>query len=83
MLTYRGWNYWWCFAFNPALGDVNTATLSNSKYGDKHRFIGVAQKNGVMVDKMVNCFYFEYTKVVVLITFMVEISTMMDHLQMT
>jgi hypothetical protein len=32
------------FAFNPALGDVNTATLSNSKYGDKHRFIGVASK---------------------------------------
>jgi hypothetical protein len=30
--------------FNPALGDVNTATLSNSKYGDKHRFIGVASK---------------------------------------
>ncbi len=32
------------FAFNPAKGNVNDATLSNSKYGDKHRFIGVASK---------------------------------------
>jgi hypothetical protein len=32
------------FAFNPALGNVNDATLSNSKYGDTHRFIGVASK---------------------------------------
>jgi hypothetical protein len=32
------------FAFNPALGNVNDATLSNSKYGDKNRFIGVASK---------------------------------------
>ncbi|MCG9793572.1 TonB-dependent receptor [Flavobacterium algicola] len=32
------------FAFNPALGNVNDAVLSNSKYGDKHRFIGVASK---------------------------------------
>jgi hypothetical protein len=32
------------FAFNPALGNVNNAVLSNSKYGDKHRFIGVATK---------------------------------------
>lgn len=32
------------FAFNPALGNVNNATLSNSKYGDTHRFIGVASK---------------------------------------
>ena len=32
------------FAFNPAVGNVNNATLSNSKYGDKNRFIGVASK---------------------------------------
>tara|TARA_R110001583_G_scaffold135989_1_gene287799 strand:+ start:2416 stop:5538 length:3123 start_codon:yes stop_codon:yes gene_type:complete len=32
------------FAFNPALGNVNDATLSYSKYGDTHRFIGVASK---------------------------------------
>jgi hypothetical protein len=31
------------FAFNP-LGNVNDAKLSNSKYGDTHRFIGVASK---------------------------------------
>jgi hypothetical protein len=27
-----------------ALGNVNDAKLSNSKYGDTHRFIGVASK---------------------------------------
>jgi hypothetical protein len=32
------------FAFNPALGNVNDAVLSNSKYGDTYRFIGVASK---------------------------------------
>ena len=32
------------FAFNPALGNVNNAVLSDSKYGDTHRFIGVASK---------------------------------------
>lgn len=32
------------FAFNPALGNVNNDVLSNSKYGDNHRFIGVASK---------------------------------------
>jgi len=32
------------FAFNPALGNVNDATLGYSKYGDTHRFIGVASK---------------------------------------
>ena len=32
------------FRFNPALGNVNDAVLSNSKYGDTHRFIGVASK---------------------------------------
>ncbi len=32
------------FAFNPALGNVNNAVLSHSKYGNTHRFIGVASK---------------------------------------
>jgi hypothetical protein len=32
------------FAFNPSLGNVNNAALSNSKYGDQHRIIGVASK---------------------------------------
>jgi len=32
------------FAFNPALGNVNNAVLSNSKYGDTNRFIGVGSK---------------------------------------
>jgi hypothetical protein len=32
------------FAFNPAVGNVNNAVLSNSKYGDTHRFIGVGSK---------------------------------------
>lgn len=32
------------FRFNPALGNVNDAVLSDSKYGDTHRFIGVASK---------------------------------------
>lgn len=32
------------FAFNPNLGNVNDATLAYSKYGDTHRFIGVASK---------------------------------------
>ncbi|MFL0120306.1 carboxypeptidase regulatory-like domain-containing protein [Tenacibaculum maritimum] len=32
------------FAFNPALGNVNNDVLANSKYGDKHRIIGVASK---------------------------------------
>ena len=33
------------FDFNPTLSDANSATLANSKYGDKHRFIGVAAKS--------------------------------------
>lgn len=33
------------FAFNPAVGNVNNAVLANSKYGDTHRFIGVASKS--------------------------------------
>jgi outer membrane receptor protein involved in Fe transport len=32
------------FAFNPALGNVNNAVLSNSKYGDNNRFVGVGSK---------------------------------------
>ena len=32
------------FNFNPALNNVNDDVLSYSKYGDKHRFIGVASK---------------------------------------
>ncbi|MBC5839246.1 TonB-dependent receptor [Flavobacterium muglaense] len=32
------------FNFNPAKGNVNDATLSNSKYGDRNRFIGVGSK---------------------------------------
>ena len=32
------------FAFNPALGNVNNDVLANSRYGDKHRIIGVASK---------------------------------------
>ncbi|XLE34735.1 TonB-dependent receptor [Tamlana fucoidanivorans] len=32
------------FAFNPALGNVNDDVLAYSKYGDTHRFIGVASK---------------------------------------
>ncbi len=32
------------FAFNAALGNVNDAVLSYSKYGDTHRFIGVMSK---------------------------------------
>ena len=32
------------FGFNPALGNVNDAVLANSKYGDKHRVIGVVSK---------------------------------------
>jgi hypothetical protein len=32
------------FAGNPVVGNVNDATLGYSKYGDTHRFIGVASK---------------------------------------
>jgi hypothetical protein len=32
------------FAFNPVVGDANAEALSYSKYGDTHRFIGVASK---------------------------------------
>ncbi len=33
------------FAFNPAIGDVNEAKITNSRYGDNSRFIGIASKN--------------------------------------
>ncbi|MET7027757.1 TonB-dependent receptor [Sediminicola luteus] len=33
------------FAGNPIVSNVNTDVLSYSKYGDTHRFIGVASKN--------------------------------------
>ena len=32
------------FAFNPALGNVNDDVLANSRYGDKHRIVGIASK---------------------------------------
>ena len=32
------------FVFNPALGNVNNDRLAYSRYGDTHRFIGVASK---------------------------------------
>jgi hypothetical protein len=32
------------FNFNPALGNVNNDVLSNSKYGDQNRFVGVGSK---------------------------------------
>ena len=32
------------FNFNPALGNVNDAVISNSKYGDKQRFIAILSK---------------------------------------
>lgn len=33
------------FAFNPAVGNVNEAKLTNSRYGDNSRFIGILSKN--------------------------------------
>jgi len=33
------------FDFNPTLSNANSATLANSKYGDRHRFIAVAAKS--------------------------------------
>lgn len=32
------------FVFNPAYGDVNDDVLSYSKYGDKHRIVGIISK---------------------------------------
>ncbi len=32
------------FSFNPIVGDANTEVLSNSRYGDTHRVIGLASK---------------------------------------
>jgi len=33
------------FDFNPTLSNANSATLANSKYGDRHRFIAVVAKS--------------------------------------
>ncbi len=33
------------FVFNPVMGDANADVLSYSKYGDKHRFVGVASQS--------------------------------------
>ena len=32
------------YVFNPVMGDVNADVLSHSKYGDRHRFVGVASQ---------------------------------------
>ncbi|MBC9797884.1 TonB-dependent receptor [Sinomicrobium weinanense] len=32
------------FTFNPALNNVNNDVLAHSKYGDKHRIVGIASK---------------------------------------
>lgn len=53
------------FAGNPALGNVNNDVLSYSKYGDKHRFIGVASKKWTYSnDKMATTIstFFEYAQ---------------------
>lgn len=53
------------FAFNPSQGNVNNDQLSNSKYGDKHRFIGVASKKWKYGnDKWATTFstFFEYAQ---------------------
>lgn len=53
------------FAFNPSLGNVNSDEISNSKYGDKHRFIGVASKKWKYGnDKWATTFstFFEYAQ---------------------
>lgn len=53
------------FNFNPALGNVNNDVLANSKYGDKHRLIGVASKKWKYSgDKWATTFstFFEYAQ---------------------
>jgi len=54
------------FDFNPNLGDANEAVLTNSKYGDKHRIIGVISKKFTYGnnDKWATTFstFFEYAK---------------------
>ncbi|WP_299555816.1 TonB-dependent receptor [Seonamhaeicola sp.] len=53
------------FVFNPALGNVNNDVLSYSKYGDTHRFIGVASKKWTYSnDKMATTIstFFEYAQ---------------------
>ena len=53
------------FGFNPANGNVNDAVLANSKYGDKHRIIGVLSKKfKYSNDKWATTFttFFEYAQ---------------------
>ncbi|NQX84335.1 MAG: TonB-dependent receptor [Flavobacteriaceae bacterium] len=53
------------FAFNPALGNVNNDQLGFSKYGDTHRFVGVASKKWTYgKDKFATTIsgFFEYGK---------------------
>ncbi len=54
------------FTFNPAYGNVNDAVLANSKYGDKHRVVGVISKRLEYgkEDKMYSSFstVFEYAQ---------------------
>ncbi|MBL4605533.1 MAG: TonB-dependent receptor, partial [Flavobacteriaceae bacterium] len=53
------------FAFNPVVGNANNDVLSNSKYGDTHRVIGLASKTfnffGENAPTTVTTF-FEYAK---------------------
>lgn len=53
------------FAFNPALGNVNNDELGYSRYGDTHRFVGVASKKWTYgKDKFATTIsgFFEYAK---------------------
>ncbi len=52
------------FDFNPNLGDANEAVLSHSKYGDKHRVIGVVSKKWEYKTKWATTFstFFEYAQ---------------------
>lgn len=53
------------FQRNPALGNVNQAVLSNSLYGNRHRFVGLANKTFTYAnDKLATTFsvFFEYAQ---------------------
>lgn len=53
------------FDFNPTTGDANQDVLSYSKYGDTHRFIGVASKKWTYGNDMWSSTlstFFEYAK---------------------
>lgn len=53
------------FAFNPVVGNANNDVLAYSKYGDKHRIIGVASKKfNFFGEKSPTTFttFFEYAK---------------------